>query len=79
MRLAVSWHFRHDLDPDALTEKERLAKRRYDAFFVFETMPTCVECGNPFDDNPGKNICRTCDDWLVRQPAPGLVDDEQVD
>jgi hypothetical protein len=51
----MSWHFRHDLDPDALTEKERLAKRRYDAFFVFETMP------------------------LERTPAPGCIDDEQVD
>lgn len=28
----------HDLDPDAMTEKERLAKRRYEAYFAFETM-----------------------------------------
>lgn len=27
----------HDLDPDAMTEKERLAKRRYEAYFAFET------------------------------------------
>ena len=26
---------------------------------------TCVEHGGPFDDNPGKNICRTCEDWRV--------------
>ncbi len=25
----------------------------------------CEECGNPFDDNPGKTICKTCQDWLV--------------
>jgi len=29
----------HDLDPDAMTEEERLAKRRYDAYFAFETDP----------------------------------------
>ncbi len=26
---------------------------------------TCVECENFFDDNPGKSICRSCEDWLV--------------
>mgnify|MGYP000958939769 CR=1 FL=1 len=25
----------------------------------------CVECGYPFDDNRGKTICITCEDWLV--------------
>ena len=29
----------HDLDPDAMTEEERLTKRRYEAGFAFETMP----------------------------------------
>jgi len=29
----------HDLDPDAMTEDERQAKRRYDAYFAFETDP----------------------------------------
>jgi hypothetical protein len=29
----------HDLDPDWLSEEDRLAKRRYDAYFAFETMP----------------------------------------
>lgn len=29
----------HDLDPDAMTESERLAKRRYEAYFAFETSP----------------------------------------
>lgn len=31
-------NWRHDLDPDAMTDEERRAKKRYDAFFVFETM-----------------------------------------
>jgi hypothetical protein len=30
---------RYDLDPDAMTDNERRAKRRFDAGFVFETMP----------------------------------------
>ena len=25
----------------------------------------CQECGHAFDDNPGKALCRTCEDWLV--------------
>jgi hypothetical protein len=25
----------------------------------------CLECRNAFDDNPGKDICKTCEDWLV--------------
>jgi len=29
----------HDLDPVAMTEKERLEKRRFEAGFAFETMP----------------------------------------
>lgn len=29
----------HDLDPDAMTENERLEKRRYEAAFAFETAP----------------------------------------
>lgn len=31
--------WRHDLDADAMTDAERRDKRRYDAYFVFETMP----------------------------------------
>lgn len=30
---------KHDLDPDAMTEAERLAKRRFEAYFAFETNP----------------------------------------
>lgn len=33
----------HDLDPDAMTEEERLAKRRYQAGFAFETNPPMVQ------------------------------------
>jgi len=29
----------HDLDPLAMTDDERRAKRRFEAFFAFETMP----------------------------------------
>lgn len=29
----------NDLDPPAMTERERLDKRRFEAGFVFETMP----------------------------------------
>jgi hypothetical protein len=29
----------HDLDPPSMTEEERLAKRRYQAWFAFETHP----------------------------------------
>ena len=25
----------------------------------------CREHGGLFDDNPGKDICKTCEDWLV--------------
>lgn len=25
----------------------------------------CDECGNFFDDNPGKTVCKTCEDWMV--------------
>jgi len=24
--------------------------------------PTCEECGEEFDDNPNKKICKTCED-----------------
>lgn len=27
----------------------------------------CRECGNFFDDNPSKNICKTCEDWIVTE------------
>lgn len=38
----------HDMDPDAMTEDERLAKRRFEAYFVFEMMPAPE--GGPDDD-----------------------------
>lgn len=25
----------------------------------------CRECGHQFDDNPGRSVCMTCEDWLV--------------
>lgn len=32
----------HDLDPDAMTEQERLDKRRYQAGFAFEMMHPAI-------------------------------------
>jgi rRNA maturation endonuclease Nob1 len=34
-----------------------------------DIMRRCVECGHLFDDNPGKPICKTCEDWLVTDEA----------
>ena len=31
----------------------------------------CQEHGGLFDDNPGKKICKTCEDWLVREKEGG--------
>jgi len=31
----------------------------------------CDECENPFDDNPGETICKTCEDWIAEcDPSP---------
>lgn len=32
----------HEMDPPAMTEGERLDKRRFEAYFAFETMPDAV-------------------------------------
>lgn len=29
--------------------------------------PICDECGQQFDDNPDKSICKTCEDWAVSE------------
>ena len=34
--------------------------------FEGEDYPSCAECGNVNDDNPGKEMCKTCDDWFVQ-------------
>lgn len=26
----------------------------------------CDDCDNMFDDNPGKRLCKTCEDWMVK-------------
>lgn len=31
---------------------------------IWEDLP-CNECFKPFDDNPGKAMCKTCEDWMV--------------
>ena len=28
------------------------------------TQGNCTECHEPFDNNPGKSICKACEDWL---------------
>jgi hypothetical protein len=32
----------HDFDPDAMTDDERIAKRRFEAAFAFESQPQPV-------------------------------------
>ena len=32
---------------------------------VVDLVEVCEEHGGPFDDNPGKSICKTCEDWRV--------------
>lgn len=32
-----------------------------------EGTPICVEHGGPFDDNDGKDMCKTCEDWIVTE------------
>ena len=27
----------------------------------------CTDHNGPFDDNPGKDICKTCEDWIVTE------------
>jgi hypothetical protein len=44
---------RHDLDPDAMTDAERRAKRRFEAGFVFETMPWPPTLPDRKDDDDG--------------------------
>lgn len=39
----------------SLTEEERQTLK----------MSICHECYQGFDDNPGKQICKTCEDWMV--------------
>ena len=31
------------------------------------TREVCSEHGEPFDDNPGKDICKTCEEWIVTE------------
>lgn len=30
-------------------------------------LPVCRECSKGFDDNPGSDICKTCEDWIVKK------------
>lgn len=57
-----------ELDPDAMTDKERRAKRRYQAYFVFELMPCDCTSGHlgwdgkpaTYTDPNGVTRCRRC-------------------
>jgi hypothetical protein len=31
----------------------------------YDSENVCRECDNRFDDNPGQDICKTCEDWVV--------------
>jgi len=42
----------HDLDPSAMTDEERRAKRRFEAGFAFETRPVTDEDTTPDRDVP---------------------------
>lgn len=47
----------HDLDPDAMTERERLAKRRYEAYFAFETQPLSEQWTEQSGSPSGGSLC----------------------
>ena len=34
-----------------------------DGLYADEEQPVCARHGGTFDDNPGKSICKTCEDW----------------
>lgn len=44
----------HDLDPGAMTDEERLAKRRYQAWFAFEMLLEDDETPSPHDHDGGR-------------------------
>lgn len=53
----------HDMDPPAMTEGERLAKRRYQAFHVFEQMPARLVvnlCCSVMPDHDPMSILHRC-------------------
>lgn len=46
----------HDEWYEALTQEEK------DSLDV----KICWECWHTFDDNPEKNVCKTCEEWVVQ-------------
>lgn len=57
------WRMTGDL-PYAILHKIRRQPRTSIAHVV-DLVEVCEEHGGPFDDNPGKPICKTCEDWRV--------------
>lgn len=49
----------------SLTSREKNRAVRANARMYEKTK--CDECGNNFDDNPGQEICKTCEDWIVTE------------
>jgi hypothetical protein len=43
----------HDLDPDIMSEDQRLEKRRFDAYHAFEQMPPAISRAQ-FGRNPSR-------------------------
>jgi hypothetical protein len=67
----------HDLDPPAMTDEERRAKRRYQAGHAFEQMPGPLECGSVMPGhNPGSPLhyCHRRPHADSRHDAPVTVD-----
>ena len=61
----------HDLLPDAMTDEERRAKRRYDAYFAFETMPARYIC----DSGDACTLIRRYTDRVEVEWADGVRSD----
>lgn len=56
-------YFTHDwVDGRTTLDPEQITSDNHEVIEYFEI---CSECGNDFDDNPGKGICKTCEDWKV--------------
>jgi hypothetical protein len=53
-----------DIDDDG--DKEEPMKKAAKDKMEEDGYPDCAECGNINDDNPGKDMCKTCDDWFVQ-------------
>lgn len=62
---------RHDLDPPAMTEAERLAKKRYDSAYVFETMQ--IEEAQDLAVEKAKNVPKPTEDDVIQGQVDALL------